>query len=919
MTAVLGHSYADTVSGARGIFIAAHPIKPTANHCQNTQDIQCRTNHRLPHTYKPFAMSPANEQHTDGATATAANRSKQGQEDIAAIDAAIDRMRAFTPTEPYVLTIPQDVEPRYHHSYASQAKQWLHHTPFDYTEHENTQYQTFVYHEPDEMYKLHISRQSESDTNGDASVRKAGTGANTPMASQAPKKTYSLSAYKKKQTGATPDPSAVKEKEAEQAAKKPAVKGPVERIKADEEVLAAVEEDEDVLPHSAPDEAKKDLKRKRGENLTNQEHATQQKHKGRPVEDEAPTKKARRTSPPPQAAEHAQDKSARSEQPAQPVKSSEKSQSHASNPAEQTSLPPKPSPPPAPSEETALPPKLSPMEIPSLPIRLSPTIPSNITATLKARAHCRSASRSSEISGPPSASKDPATRHFTPPPKTVPRNAFRANSSSPAVRSYAEERGRAPASMPPRPKTPDADAQESDEIPVGKKAEKVKRQREYVEERATLVVKLKFKKGQQREAVRRILKMRPNAAKMPVADSSVEEEKVERRPSRASVLRHRARRDTNVKGVAQKVGPASATNGLEQKEKDAKSGSPERKRPRPDESDDSDTAPKKRKKAAPDAIDLKRQEPSTPAASDILSPSSAQKSMSQLTPSTMRKDVLSAAMKREQSTDSRLNTPPAMSQNSPTVNGTSHPVNGTVRASNQPSNKTPKQQAWESEQKRLETLGRELKHAATDHLKTLSLTHSDVAAPSNEQKLAAIKSLESLLAYILAFTCADEAALAADPKMNPSAKPWRSLHGFFGFVKRHCEHFPPLLGLACWLGVVFNARILELATQHPAEAGPSRDSILETQAMMQRAANEADAKLDVDLLQSIFPRSWEGRFKGSLAAERVEVGKSFAGLYKLPLGLQTSPLRAARAGYAMLEEWVEKEGGEGLYMLKLRL
>ena len=214
-------------------------------------------------------------------------------------------------------------------------------------------------------------------------------------------------------------------------------------------------------------------------------------------------------------------------------------------------------------------------------------------------------------------------------------------------------------------------------------------------------------------------------------------------------------------------------------------------------------------------------------------------------------------------------------------------------------------------------LGRELKHAASAHLKTLSMPHSDPTAPLNEQKLAAIKSLESLLAYILAFICSDEAATAADPKMNPPIKNWRTLHGFFGFVKRNCEAFPLLLGIACWLGVVFNAHILDLAAQHPAE-GPNRDSILETQAMMQRAANDAEVKLDVDMLQSSFPRSWEGRTKGNLEVHRLEPGKGFEGRYKLPVGLQTCPLRAARAGYAMLDEWVSAQDGVG-YGLMLKL
>ena len=191
-------------------------------------------------------MSSATQQRNGNQGATVAKLSKQDQDDLDAINASIDRMRRFTPADPYVLTIPQDVEPRYHHSYAFQGRQWLEHTPFDYREHESTQYQTFVDHEQGkDMFFLHSSRPPESDAsvNGDVAKDKTGTatGANTPNGG--PKKKISLNAYKKKQTGGTPEVNGAKE---EPAVKKPAVKGPVERLKADEEVLAAVSDDEDV-------------------------------------------------------------------------------------------------------------------------------------------------------------------------------------------------------------------------------------------------------------------------------------------------------------------------------------------------------------------------------------------------------------------------------------------------------------------------------------------------------------------------------------------------------------------------------------------------------------------------------------------------------------------------------------------------
>lgn len=842
--------------------------------------------------------------------------SKQDREDLDAINASIDRMRDHTPADPFVLTIPQDVEPRYHHSYAFQGRQWLEHTPFDPREHESSQYQTFVFHEQGrDMYVLHSSRPPESDAgvSGDGGREKAapGTGANTPSAG--PKKKMSLNAYKKKQTGATPEISA--SKETEQVPKKPAVKGPVERLKADEEVLAAVEKDDEiVLPPSGGD--KKELKRKREDSVAKKSipDKVQDQHDSPAEQEQEPAAKRLRKASDSQTGTHDNNDT----QPMQPSDTPKVIAPQTLQETEESALPPKLSPPPTASEDTRLPPKLSPVETPAapaMPRRLSPTIPANINETLKARAHFRSSSHSSDISRTAKDGKltppnpDVASIKRVSPARSVPRNGFRANSSSPAVRSDAEEtRGRALTSVPPKIRTPEIQSEDSDEIAVAK----IKRS-SGIEKPRSLMVRLKIKKAQ-REAVRRILKMRPNPEKRPASQPSLVDDG--KQISKTSDQRHRERRDTNAKGVAQKIGPLNAGNGTRKNaDKETRGISPP-KRSR-DEDTEPDEPPAKRKRPTTDANESRKNEPSTPTQPDLLSPSSAQKTMSQqLTPSTMRKDLLSVAMKREQSTDSTINTPMAMSQSSPGVNGTQ--PNGVGKpASSQPSNKTPKQAAWESEQKRLEVLGRDLKHAAQAHVKSASQGLPD--AQPNSQKLAAIKSLESLLAYILAFTCSDEAAMAADPKRISSITPWKTLHGFFGFVKRSCEPFPVLLGLACWLGVVFNAHILQLTTLHQGE-GPARDGTLESQAMMLRAAHDAEVRLDIDTLQASFPKAWEGRAKGLLSADgdKLQPEKGFKGPYKLPLGIQTQPLRAARAGYAMLEEWIAAQ--EGLeYGLRLKL
>ncbi|KAI6889887.1 hypothetical protein KC334_g14933, partial [Hortaea werneckii] len=196
--------------------------------------------------------------------------------DCDALNGALDRMRAVLPPNPYILTIPQDVEPRYHHSYQFQAVQWLHQTPFEWKEGEMVQYQTFFYHEQGkDMYVLHNSLPRE-ERNAGAKTR-PGTGANTPNA--APKKKISLDAYKKAKTGNnTPAQDGTPAKASDAAAKQPAVKGPVERVKAEtSEVLAAIA-DEPETPSTQPKkrEEETELKRKREVD----EEAHEQKQKG---------------------------------------------------------------------------------------------------------------------------------------------------------------------------------------------------------------------------------------------------------------------------------------------------------------------------------------------------------------------------------------------------------------------------------------------------------------------------------------------------------------------------------------------------------------------------------------------------------------------------------------------------------------
>ena len=943
-----------------------------------------------------MTSTPANERSRASTISTPqhqppSNLNKEDAVDWLAIDRALSHIQSVNPSDPYVLTIPQDVEPRYHHQYAQQARQWLEHTPFAEKEHEASQYLTWHFHEPGDMYVLHSTRPREEREEASSRV-------GTPkVGSGGAKKTMSLGAYKKKVAGGTPGPEETKKAEVngeskkgdadhvnlegEKSVKKPAAKGPVERVKADEEVLAAVEDGEDIISPrtNVKKEVKKDLKRKREEEPKDDRKEVRRKREDSKMSEDREESKVRKEGQPadpvvkrepaiqgaakneePSVAEETARPRAPSSSEQSPAKRAKTStpknesdergeernvEGQASSRKDQSNSPEKrPASTPkqtAEASDMALPPRLSPLREDTktdtdedlslvLPPRLSPTLPANITATLAARRHYRSTSKSSvpddNLTPPRKALENGVAR------RKSPINGFRANSSSPMVRSDAEDaRGRAKTSAP-AVRSPSPSAEDS-EIAVGRAAAVKK------ESVPRLLVKLKFKQRSTRESVKQLLKL-PAAKK-----------KLEPKPSptalKATDARHREQRDTTAKGVAQKVGPA--TKGVAKKVEKSATSTPtsSEKRARDDESETESRAakrkkadmavyepPAKRKKAAPEALDLKNSSPSTPSKGEQppTPASTAQKPASQPTPSLnapkkagneLLAAATSASMKREASHDSQsqVATPsasssspaaPMSSQQAGSAVPKSTPTTASTSATVQP--KTGRQKEWEAQRRIFDDLGRELKRAATADLNNAGSSKSSAAEAETSRRLAAVKTLESLLAYFIAFTSSDEAFLAAEPRGTPRSVYWRTLKDYFPFVKRNTEPYPLLSGLACTLAVVFCARILELSLED--KSSGSHEAASQAWPLLSHSAADAEAKLDVRKLQDALPKAWAESVDGAVGEEKLEPGR-FGGTFKLPLGVQTKPVRAVRAAHAMLREWIE---GERLgYEMRLKL
>jgi hypothetical protein len=843
------------------------------------------------------------------------------QADLDAMNTAIIRMQKHTPKDPYVLEIPQDVEPRYHHYHAASRRQWLDNTPFGELEHEITQYQTFHYHEHGkEMYVLHNSRRED---NVSSSVRSAAV----KTSSAAPKKKMTLDAYKKKQNGASSTPELKATKASDATGKQAAVKGPVERVKAEtEDILAAVEEDVPLVKKAEDNSTLSDLKRKREDSGVVKAAGDAKGAHAEEAKVEPSAKKAKLSS----------DVKSESKSEQKGSKVAHASRKDSPDALEENGLPRMLSP----EYPPALPPRLSPgieddaratvSHEDSLPKRLTSDLPDNISKLLRTREQIASAYATKRTS------KEKEVRQSSPKidastiTKQAPRNGFRAGSRSPTMQAGQSDRGRPTSSMEKREH---AELSQDEEVAVGKSLKGRSATQLSAQHRASRVIKLKYKKAKAGD-IARILKMRPVPDKSmlpsPPPTEPVDESEA---PAKLSGKKVEERKEAaTTKGVAQRIGPAA------KREKKAAALQAERQaaldKPTPavksvtmekQASVDkrSDHGKQGTGEKRPSADDGKRASPTkkikvegtegrkavtTPIPREPDSPA-GYKSHLQATP-TARHNLLAAHMARDKSQDSNsTQTPSGLSS---TPNLTSQSTGHARPPSSQPTSKTPRQQAWEAEQKRLDTLGRELKHASTAHLQaTVS------SAPLAEQKLAAVKAVESLLCYLLAFACADEAAFASESGKVPSVGLWRSLSGFYGFVRRTNENFTQLSGLVSSLGVVFSSHILDIATRYPAKDHISREDLLETAALLQRAASDADAKLDVEILQEHFPRSWSQRTRKPLPArEKYDLTK-LEGPFKLPFGPATSPIRAARAGHAILKEWVEKERVG--YELKLKL
>lgn len=850
-------------------------------------------------------MSLAGSPPTDNVDDAQPIRSADDQELLKQLDACVDRMRAHISDEPYILTIPQD-EPKFHHYSRHAADAWLQDTPFGPNENYQVQYQTFFYREPySDLFER--VRSSHFDRNPMLSVAQdnAQSRSRTTTPSIGPKKKISLAAYNKNKQaqGATSNPSDKRPQsrlengveDSTKTCEKENAKQSQPKISTDKNAVAKND-----MPRDAP--AHNTLKRKPAQGSTESTHANTSNQLKKPRLDAPPPSKSEAHSP--------------------------QTQGRSKDSRKQSSTFPKG--------------RLSPLNPLYLPGRLSPTLPPQLVAALDGVHHSRSISDSSTESAQKTGAPRPGSKHdsvlshandhaaehvLQGLPKKEKGSAPGKNESTrepikrekelePVKKEIAPESGKnetMPEVLKKENKHDNAPAPVKKD--TGSDSQKASDDKANDEKPPSLVFVIRIPKSK-RVNLRRQLQLppAPTIQKAPKVSSpkhissGIPSAKQQAKP--ASEKRIPQPSEEPLKGLARKASASSRNQ--DKAHLPTPTSAPSTKRPLSSIGESSQPSAKRAK--APLTLNVERH-PSTPVQPDFRSPAlphSATKSH-QATP-TPRKDLrTSVAMKRVESNDSLSIATPRIHDRTPvssqaTAGAQRPPQSSSSNTKPSPSSssssaKSPEFRAWWAEYNRFSSLARELKHAIPRESDTLS-------------KRSALTHLESFLAFVLAFYCHDNAYLiGVHPPQPPSIQNWKSCEAFWLTVRRACQPFPHLCGLALYLGAVFNGvimrRIVSTRLNDP-------ETLQSSTAAAFRAVDEAARLLPLTVIESEYKRTWGlGVSSSKDGSPPAAVLGHYDGGFALNVGLHTDPLEAVRFARSLMGEWCDS--GRVEYKMKLEL
>ncbi|KAK7524794.1 hypothetical protein IWZ03DRAFT_33523 [Phyllosticta citriasiana] len=439
------------------------------------------------------------------------------------------------------------------------------------------------------------------------------------------------------------------------------------------------------------------------------------------------------------------------------------------------------------------------------------------------------------------------------------------------------------------------------------------------EKRRRLIVTLRYGR-KRRQDVERYLRLPPNRKNRP-KEHGVAEDSESEKPRKADYVK--------TKEPLSKEAPRKAIAQAAEK------------RPRGADDGHLEARPPKRPRA-PSNLDLDKK-PWTPIPPSQQSPSLSQKSSAQknqyLTP---RKELKAASMIRSVSNESNgIVVTPGQAASTPSdIKGPTTSVNG----------KASEAQIWGTHSKRLNELGRRIKHET----QALSQPVGKQAPPLKDRKRAAVMSIECILTYMAAYFCQDyRVHLLNHPNTNEN---WRTMLPLFRYFKSGCQSFPVLEGLRLQLGAIISHRVATVVAQQSASStghdgekdkesqgssfgGPgstihmSADKALavmsENVKFLGTMLGESRGKLSIDDLIDHFPRTWDGRTRQNdpdSGPNVLDMSKweqlppgNLEGPYFLPLGVETTPVQAVRMGLVFLDEWMKREGVDYKLQLKLHM
>jgi hypothetical protein len=287
---------------------------------------------------------------------------------------------------------------------------------------------------------------------------------------------------------------------------------------------------------------------------------------------------------------------------------------------------------------------------------------------------------------------------------------------------------------------------------------------------------------------------------------------------------------------------------------------------------------------------------------------------------------------RTASNDSALSTPKHLTPLPPTKAGDSAKTARSIPTAAQ----TKESEELALISSKWNSFGRVLKHAAQAIQTSASNGRTDtpVVVPELNKKRKAILSLETIMAYMLAYSFSDDRSSRMG-RQSEYRQTWTTLLPLVRHNGQATHAYTELDGLRAYLEYVIHNRLtfpLADKIRRLSNANATGSSAEELQTTTSTFAGHlsslkacyADAvrKLTLAKIMTEFPNTCalgtSSVPDGAGVREDMLQSKGLGGAFYLPIGVDTTPAQAVRFAIALLEEWIERDDADGA-SLELRI